>query len=170
MSGNSPWDQWRKSQYTEGEESVVSDEVKLGNDLFFGRARCNNCHLGQNFTDSDFHNLGVGWDPDTQTLNDEGRYAVTKEEKDRGAFKTPSLRDISKHAPFMHDGSFATLKEVVEHYNIGGIPNPYLDDKVDFEKSDKLDLSEEDINALVKFMEALEGEGYQDTIPEAFPS
>jgi cytochrome c peroxidase len=170
MSGNSPWDQWRKSQYTEGEESVVSDEVKLGNDLFFGRARCNNCHLGQNFTDSDFHNLGVGWDPDTQTLNDDGRYAVTKEEKDRGAFKTPSLRDISKHAPFMHDGSFATLKEVVEHYNIGGTPNPYLDDKVDFEKSDKLDLSEEEINALVKFMEALDGQGYQDTIPEAFPS
>ena len=101
----------------------MSDQVKLGDELFFGKAGCNQCHLSQNLTDSTFHNLGVGWDPETKSFADEGRYVVTKEDKDLGAFKTPSVREVTKRAPYMHDGSVATLREVVELYNNGGHPN-----------------------------------------------
>jgi cytochrome c peroxidase len=160
MSGNSPWDRWKYGR----DETAVSDLVKKGDELFFGKAGCNQCHLGQNFTDSSFHNIGVGWDPATQTFADEGRYSVTKEEKDLGAFKTPTLREITKHAPYMHDGSLVTLRETVEIYDDGGHPNPYLDPKIEV-----LDLTVEEIDALVAFMEALEGEGYFDTPPAAFP-
>ena len=164
MSGNSPWDRWRG-----GDQDAVSDDVKKGHRLFFGNAFCNNCHKGPNFTDSDFHNLGVGWDPETQSFADEGRYAVTKEEKDKGAFKTPSIRDVSKRAPYMHDGSIKTLREVVELYSKGGIPNPNLDRKIDRRFAEQLDLTEQQVTQLVKFMEALDGEGYQDTPPSEFP-
>jgi cytochrome c peroxidase len=160
MSGNSAWDQWKYG----GDESAVSDRVKKGDELFFGKGACSQCHLGQNFTDSLFHNLGIGWDPETETFSDEGRYLVTQDEKDRGAFKTPTLRDITLHAPYMHDGSVATLREVMEIYDQGGRANPYLDRKMK-----ALNLTEEEKDALVAFMEALEGEGYQDTAPEAFP-
>lgn len=164
MSGNSPWDKWRA-----GDQDAVSDDVKKGHRLFFGNAFCNNCHKGPNLTDSEFHNLGVGWDETTQTFADQGRYAVTKKESDKGAFKTPSIRDVSKRAPYMHDGSVKTLREVVELYTKGGIPNPHLDRKIDRRFAEILDLSEEQINQLVAFMEALDGEGYQDTAPAAFP-
>jgi len=164
MSGNSAWDRWRA-----GDQNAVTDEVKQGHRLFFGNAFCNNCHLGQNFTDSDFHNLGVGWDPEAKAFADDGRYAVTKKDADKGAFKTPSLRDVSKRAPYMHDGSMKTLREVVKLYSKGGEPNPYLDRKIDRRFAEQLDLTEADITALVKFMEALDGEGYQDTAPTAFP-
>ena len=164
MSGNSAWDRWRA-----GDKNAVSDEVKKGHRLFFGNAFCINCHLGQNFTDSDFHNLGVGWDPAAETFADEGRYAVTKKDTDKGAFKTPGLRDVSKHAPYMHDGSIKTLREVVELYIKGGEANPYLDRKIDRRFAEQLDLTEEQTTALVKFMEALDGEGYQDTAPTVFP-
>ena len=89
---------------------------------------------------------------------------VTEEEADRGAFKTPTVRDVSKHPPYMHDGSIATLREVVEHYNKEGTPNPYLSVKLD-----TLNLTEGEIDALVAFMEALDGEGYQDVSPASFP-
>lgn len=164
MSGNSPWDKWRA-----GDQNAVSDDVKKGDALFHGNAFCNNCHKGPNFTDGDFHNLGVGWDADKKKFADEGRFVVTKKEKDKGAFKTPSLRDVSKRAPYMHDGSIKTLRETVELYSKGGIENPYLDKKIDRRFAERLDLSKEQINQLVKFMEALDGEGYQDTEPKAFP-
>jgi cytochrome c peroxidase len=164
MSGNSPWDRWRA-----GDQSAVSSDVKKGHLLFFGNAFCNNCHKGPNLTDSDFHNLGVGWNEQTQTFADEGRFAVTKKESDKGAFKTPSLRDVSKRAPYMHDGSVKTLKEVVELYKKGGIPNPQLDRKVDRRFAEQLDLSDDQVMQLVKFMEALDGEGYQDMAPTSFP-
>ena len=160
MSGNSPWDQWRSGR----DESAVSEDVKQGHELFFGKAGCNQCHLGQNFTDSTFHNLGVGWDGESEEFADEGRFAVTQEEVDRGAFKTPTLRDVTKHPPYMHDGSIQTLREVVELYDLGGNPNPQLDLKIK-----PLDLTDEEVDQLVAFMEALEGEGYQDTVPSSFP-
>lgn len=160
MSGNSPWDRWRKNR----DESAVSADVKKGHDLFFGKAACNQCHLGQNFTDSAFHNLGIGWNAKSRSFSDEGRYLITKARNDRGAFKTPTLREVSLHPPYMHDGSLKTLRDVIRHYNKGGNKNPYLDPKVQ-----PLSLTEEDITALVKFMEALEGEGYQDKPPTVFP-
>ena len=160
MSGNSPWDRWR----TKRDEGAVSTDVKKGHNLFFGKAGCNQCHLGQNFTDSTFHNLGVGWNPKTRTFADQGRHLATTQEKDRGAFKTPTLREVSLHAPFMHDGSVKSLREVIELYNRGGVANPDLDPKVQ-----PLNLGPHEIDALVKFLEALAGEGYQDSAPKAFP-
>lgn len=159
MSGNSDYDRWK-----DGDESAVSNAVKLGDELFFGKAGCNQCHLGFNFTDSLFHNIGVGWNSDTEELADLGRFAVTEADVDRGAFKTPTVRDITKHAPYMHDGSVATLREVMDLYNRGGEANPYLDPKIK-----KLDLTGEEVAALVAMMEALDGEGYMDTAPTAFP-
>lgn len=160
MSGNSPVDKWRLDR----NESAVSDQVKQGYELFFNKAGCNQCHLGNNYTDSSFHNLGVGYDAKTKTFKDVGRSAISKNPADEGAFKTPSLRDVAKHAPYMHDGSVATLKETVELYNRGGAANPKLDPKVR-----KLGLTPAEVDALVAFMEALNGEGYQDTAPKAFP-
>ena len=159
MSGNSPYDRWKN-----GDETAVSDAVKLGDQLFFDKAGCNQCHLGYNFTDSLFHNLGVGWDPETQRFKDLGRVAISNQESDTGAFKTPTVREATKRAPFMHDGSVATLREVVELYNRGGEANPYLDPKI---KS--LGLTGDEMDALVAMMEALSGEGYMDTAPASFP-
>lgn len=160
LSGNSAWDRWQKKR----DASAVSDVVKQGHELFFGKAGCNQCHLGQNFTDSRFHNLGVGWDPISETFKDEGRYTISAKPEDMGAFKTPGLRDVTKHAPYMHDGSMKTLRETVEHYNKGGNANPHLSPKIQ-----KLNLTEDEITALVEFMKALDGEGYMDTPPAAFP-
>jgi cytochrome c peroxidase len=166
MSGNSPWDRWRYNR----DESAVSAQVKQGHELFNGKASCAQCHLGNNFTDAQFHNLGVGWMEKTRTFKDEGRWAISKDlgeegrAGDRGAFKTPTLREVTKHAPYMHDGSVATLREVVEFYNRGGEKNPWLDAKVK-----PLNLTDAEIDALVALMQALEGEGYQDTPPASFP-
>jgi cytochrome c peroxidase len=167
MSGNSSWDRWRYNR----DESAVSEAVKLGHELFNGKAACAQCHLGNSFSDSQFHNLGVGWDPIIGTFKDEGRWTVSqtftgdrRRETDRGAFKTPTLREVTKHPPYMHDGSLASLREVVEFYNKGGVKNPWLDPKVK-----PLGLTDAEIDALVEFMKALEGEGYQDTPPASFP-
>lgn len=89
---------------------------------------------------------------------------MTEKDEDRGAFKTPTVRDVALHAPYMHDGSVATLREVVLHYDKGGNPNPYLDPKME-----KLGLTDGEVDALVQFMEALTGEGYQDVAPAEFP-
>ena len=164
MSGNSAWD-----RYVAGDRDALSADAKKGRTLFFGNGFCNNCHKGPNLTDSEFHNLGVGWDAEKSEFSDEGRFVVTDNEQDKGAFKTPTLRDVSKRAPYMHDGSVKTLKEVVELYSKGGIPNPYLDRKIDRRFAEQLDFSEKQVMQLVAFMESLDGEGYQDTPPEAFP-
>jgi cytochrome c peroxidase len=165
ISGNSPWDRWRDADGDDPEaERLVSDAVKRGHELFFGDAKCATCHVGTSFTDSKFHNLGIGYDPYTGEFVDVGRYAVTGKDEDMGAFKTPGLREVSRRAPYMHDGSLATLKDVVEHYRVGGTPNPHLSPKMF-----PLELSEADVDALVAFMEALEGEGFMDSEPELFP-
>jgi cytochrome c peroxidase len=83
---------------------------------------------------------------------DLGRFSQTKIEKDKGAFKTPTLRNIAQSGPYMHDGSQKTLEEVVEWYAKGGHPNPYLSDKIK-----KLDLTAQDKTDLVEFMKALTG-------------
>jgi cytochrome c peroxidase len=169
MSGNSPYDRWRRTR----DATAVSDEVKLGHELFFGKAACVQCHVGSRFTDNNFHNIGIGWNEQTKSFSDEGRYTHTKGtvnegfgDSDRGAFKTPTLREVSKRAPYMHDGSVATLREVVEYYNRGGNRNPYMDPKM---PTKPLGLTPAEVDALVAMMEALEGEGYQDTAPSSFP-
>lgn len=128
----------------------MSEEAKRGRDLFFSqKSNCSACHVGANFADELYHNLGVGMEAANPDL---GRYSETKQEKDKGAFKTPTLRNIAQTAPYMHDGSQATLEEVVEWYAKGGHPNPHLSDKIK-----KLDLTAQDKKDLVEFMKALTG-------------
>jgi cytochrome c peroxidase len=160
LSGNSAWDRWRHR----GDGRAVSDEVKRGHELFFGQAACQPCHMGPNFTDGGFHNIGVGWDPATRSFADEGRAKVTGRDADRGAFKTPSLRDVSRRAPYMHDGSVETLRDTVELYNRGGHQNPHLSAKVF-----PLGLTDADIDALVAFMRALDSGLPPEVPPTVFP-
>ena len=160
MSGNSPYDRWTYA----GDGAAMSEQAKRGSELFFFTARCAQCHAGFNFSDGRFHNLGVGWDPATRVFKDEGRFAISHDQRDRGRFKTPALRDVARHAPYMHDGSLATLRDVVEFYNRGGVPNPHLSGRIR-----PLGLTSQDLDALVAFLEALNGEGYQDPGPRNFP-
>jgi cytochrome c peroxidase len=160
VSGNAPYDRWKWG----GEIRAISEQAKLGNDIFSFKGRCAMCHAGFNFSDGRFHNLGVGWDPASQTLADEGRALVTGKPRDRGAFKTPGLRDVSKHPPYMHDGSLATLRDVVEFYNRGGIPNPTKTGRLR-----PLGLPPREVDALVAFLQSLDGEGYEDRPPAHFP-
>ena len=78
-------------------------------------------------TDRAFHNLGVGWDAASKRYTDEGRGAITGRSGDRGAFKTPTLRDVARHPPYMHDGSLPTLRDVILFYERGGVRTPHLD-------------------------------------------
>jgi cytochrome c peroxidase len=168
ISGNSAYDRWLEYDDEEDgplDEPILTPEQDLGRELFFGDAKCATCHVGVHFTDSLYHNLGIGWDAEAETLADEGRFVITGKVEDMGAFKTPGLREVTLRAPYMHDGSLATLEEVMEHYRIGGIKNPQLSPKM-FE----LELTDEEAAALVAFMHALNGEGYMDTAPELFPN
>jgi cytochrome c peroxidase len=159
MSGNAPYDRWSYA----GEGRAISDEAKRGSELFFFNGNCATCHAGFNFSDGRFHRLGIGWDPATGTFKDVGRFAVSHVERDRGAFKTPGLREVSKHPPYMHDGSLATLRDVVEFYNRGG------DHSNRSGRIRPLGLTPQDVDALVAFLETLDGEGYQDQAPKYFP-
>jgi len=129
----------------------MSESAKRGMTLFFGKANCTACHVGANFADEQYHNLGVGMEADQPDL---GRFEVTKDEKDKGAFKTPGLRNIAASGPYMHDGSQATLEEVMKWYNIGGHKNPWLSDKMK-----PLNLTDQELKDVVAFMvEGLTGE------------
>ncbi len=167
VSGNSAYDRFK--EYDEEEDGPLAAPIltplqERGHDLFFGDALCATCHVGNHFTDSKFHNLGVGWDAENETMADPGRFEVTGVDADRGAFKTPGLREVTRRAPYMHDGSLATLRDVMDHYVKGGEENPWLSPKMEI-----LDLTEADIDALVAFMQALEGEGFMDTAPGLLP-
>ena len=158
LSGNSPADRFDQG----GDEKAVSPEAQKGLLLFREKARCTKCHSGFNFTDEKFHNLGLGWDTGTVDL---GRYMVTKNAPDIGAFKTPTLREIARSAPYMHDGRFKTIEEVVNFYNKGGVKNPHQDELVL-----PLELTDEEKHNLVEFLHTLNGEGWQQAkAPAAFP-
>lgn len=180
VSGNSKWDYHEQAlpyfdyepedgdepEFLQKMQRILADEEQhrmsesaiRGRELFFGKAQCSACHVGQDLTDESFHNLGIGMEAKEPDL---GRYVVTKVEKDKGAFRTPSVRNIALTAPYMHDGSLKTLREVVEHYARGGTPNPWLSEKIF-----KLDLGEQDKQDLVAFMEeGLTGETTRVAIP-----
>lgn len=151
LSGDAPYD-----RLTAGDEKALSPAAKRGWVLFFGKARCSSCHSGPNFTDNAFHNIGIGMQHEKP---DVGRAAISKLEGDTGAFKTPTLRDIAKTAPYMHDGSLKTLEEVVEHYNKGGIANDFLDEEVF-----PLGLTKEQVSDVAAFMrEGLASKHYPDS-------
>ena len=97
MSGNSPWDRWRYNR----EESAVSAQVKAGHELFQGKANCAQCHLGNNFTDGQFHNIGVGGTAATRTFKDEGRWAISRDLGEEGRGLQGRL--IANHSPSASD-------------------------------------------------------------------
>ena len=157
LSGNAPYD-----RYKAGNKTAMTEPQVRGMKLFFGKARCDACHEGSNFTTNAFHNVGVGTD---KPKPDVGRFEVTKNEKDWGAFKTPTLRDIARTGPYMHDGSMKTLDEVVDFYDKGGKANKNLDESIK-----KLNLTDPEKKDLVSFLQALNGEGWQKiTAPTKFP-
>lgn len=135
-----------KAAQEAAEAHPMSDAAKQGRELFFGKANCTACHVGANLADEKYHNLGIGIDKPSPDL---GRFVVTKDEADRGAFKTPTVRNAALTGPYMHDGSVATLEEVVEWYDKGGHPNPTLSDKIK-----PLNLTPEEKLALVEFMKS----------------
>lgn len=158
LSGNSPYD-----RYKAGQKTAMSAAQIRGMGVYFDKAKCDQCHEGVNLTLNSYHNIGVGADkpePDT------GRYAVTKRDADWGAFKTPTLRDIARTAPYMHDGSVQTLEDVVEYYDKGGTPNKNLDERIK-----PLKLTPQDKKDLAEFLRAFNGEGWlaQHKPPTKFP-
>lgn len=159
-SGNSAHDRW---SYT-GNASRMSVSAQRGSDVFFFRGRCATCHAGFNFSDGRYSNLGVGWDATTGRFTDEGRSAVTGRLADRGRFKTAALRDVSKHAPYMHDGSLPTLRAVVEFYNRGGNENPWRSPRIR-----PLNLTSQEVDDLVEFLHALDSDRPADQAPALFP-
>ena len=119
VSDDAPWVKFRS-----GQQNAISASARRGWTIFDQKAKCSNCHDGRLLTDQQFHNVGIGMDA---AKPDVGRFAQSKVEKDTGAFKTPTLLDISKSAPYFHDGSVATLEEAVDLMLNGGKKNPFLD-------------------------------------------
>lgn len=162
LAGDSPFDRW----FYGGDQKAVSESVKRGFEVFrrTDKGNCAACHTVDEkhalFMDNKYHNLGVGVYGDEQ-LRDLGRYEVTKNEKDKGAFKTPSLRNIAQTAPYMHDGSQKTLKEVIDFYIGGGNSNPHRDPLIkplDF-------LTGQERTDLENFLKALTGRVPKDAGP-----
>ncbi|WP_263409772.1 cytochrome-c peroxidase [Terriglobus tenax] len=163
LSGGSAFDRF---QYG-GDSTALTPEQLRGLVVFMNPAagNCAACHtLGSKdslFTDGKFHNIGQGV-KDEGDFNDVGRYHETKVETDKGAFKTPTLRNVAQTAPYMHDGSIKTLPEVVDFYAGQGNSNPYLDPEIR-----KIHLSPQDRRDLVEFLNALTGEMPPNSGPPA---
>jgi cytochrome c peroxidase len=154
ISTNSAFD-----QYVLGDKTAMNEEAQRGMSLFKGKARCILCHNNSNFTDNQFHNLGV---PQVGPMKEDlGRYYVTRRPEDKGAFKTPTLRSIVETAPYMHDGAFKTLEEVVDFFDQGGGKNSNLSPLMK-----PLRLTAEEKTDLITFLKALKGE----EIPFEFPT
>lgn len=157
LSGNAPYD-----RYKAGDEDALSPAAKRGYEVFFHKAHCSACHTGPNFTDGAFHNVGIGMN---KKEPDVGRTQVSELLGDRGAFKTPTLREIGQTAPYMHDGSEATLEDVVDYYVKGGNPNPQLDEEIY-----PLKLTDQDKADLITFLkEGLSSPDYPDVEPPKLP-
>ncbi|HEX3876176.1 MAG TPA: cytochrome c peroxidase [Bryobacteraceae bacterium] len=161
VSGNSAFDRYQFS----GDKTAMSPAAIRGLAIFTDKQRgnCSTCHTIEKtyalFTDGKFHNLGEGMNSEGE-LTDMGRYTQTHVEADRGAFRTPTLRNVAKTAPYMHDGSKKTLKEVVDFYVGGGNSNPQLDKEIK-----ELKLSGQEREDLVAFLEALTCEPPKNAAP-----
>jgi len=179
-AGDAPFD-----RFIQGDEKAIDPSAKRGWALFNGKGRCNECHAGNAsaplFSDQKFHNIGIAAHQESfpqlarealdvvqagnekqvdelalQTKFSElGRFLVTKHTHDVGAFKTPTLRNVAVTGPYMHDGSMVTLWDVIDHYNKGGVPNPYLDGGMQ-----RLGLTEPEVDDLVRFLGTLTSARY----------
>jgi len=191
LAGSSAFDKWN----VQGDRIAISESALNGFRLFTGKAGCGRCHLATGttplFTDNGFHNNGLGFkastvsragrrvvsvapgetlDIDTSSLDsvggrkpgDLGLYELTGRPEDRWKYKTPSLRNVAVTGPYMHDGSMASLEAVIHFYNRGGIPNEGLDPLLR-----PLDLNDEEIAALVEFLEALTGGNIGELVADA---
>ena len=158
IAGNAPLDRFRA-----GDESALSDAARRGHDVFFFRANCATCHRMPLLMDHDVHNLGIGID---ETEPDLGRFNITGNKAHHwGKFRTPTLRDIGRTAPYMHNGQFATLEKVVDFYSDGGFPNPKLDLMINI-----IPLSDQEKQDLVTFLkEGLTSDDYPEVEPPALP-
>lgn len=157
LSGDAPYD-----RYVAGDKQALSEAARRGYEVFFHKAHCSACHQGPNFSDNGFHNIGVGM---ADEKPDEGRYTETKQLGDRGAFKTPTLREIARTAPYMHDGREKTLEDVVEYYVKGGVPNDQLDEEIF-----PLKLTDQEKADLVVFLkEGLSSDKYPLVKPPKLP-
>ena len=153
VSTEAPFDLWRK-----GEKNAIGDSAKRGFDLFTGKANCANCHQNFNFDDGGFHNIGLPVVAGAE--EDVGRFAHRKVKVNKGAFKTPTLRDIELTAPYMHSGVYNTLAEVVEHYNKGGVVPGNLDPNLQ-----PLNLSDQEKADIVAFLKSLTGKQADFVLP-----
>lgn len=141
---DTPFDRW-----INGDSNAITNEAKEGFNLFTGKAGCVHCHTPPYFSDFQFHNTGMN-------SIDPGRYDVTGKSKDRSAFRTPDLRQVGRTAPYMHNGSLATLEDVIDFYNKGG-------DRLDPANELKpLNLSDKEQQELVQFLESLTNENPPD--------
>ncbi len=147
LSGNSPYD-----RFVEGDETALSDAQKRGWEAF-QKANCDSCHKPPLFSNFTFVNAGVGMDNDPP---DEGRKAVTGEDRDLGRYRVPPLREVANTAPYFHDGKTATLEEAVAMMAAGGIDNPGLSEMMRSVRD--ANLSDDDVQDIVEFLQALSGE------------
>ncbi len=131
-------------KYLQGDDGAITADAKEGMKLFVGKAGCNSCHSGGNLTNNAYHNTGI--------TGDDGRFNVTKKDEDKGKFRTASLRGLTHTAPYMHNGSLATLKDVVNFYNVGGGSDPNKDSLIK-----PLNLAEKEVTQLVAFLESMDG-------------
>jgi cytochrome c peroxidase len=145
VSSDSPIDRF----VTASGEGVLTRSQRQGLWIYESKGGCWQCHSGPNYSDEQFHNTGVSWGREPLDL---GLFEITGIEENKGQFKTPTLRDVALSSPYMHDGSIATLAEVVEFYNKGGTANPHLDRKLK-----PLNLSDQEKLDLEEFLKALTG-------------
>jgi cytochrome c peroxidase len=154
ISNDSPFDRWVR-----GDEKALTTQQIDGFKLFVGKGNCAACHSGPNFTDNGFHNLGLAaWGTSEPDM---GRYAQKPVAAMKGAFKTPTVREVTRTAPYFHDGSAKTLMEVVEHYDRGGVVKTNLSTNIK-----PLGLSAQEKLALVSFLESLSSPYMALMIPE----
>lgn len=157
ISANAPYDRWKA-----GDANALSESAARGEALFSGKADCARCHVPPLFTDGRNHNVGLGLLEGFPA--DFGRGAVTGDPDDDGKFKTPTLRNIAVTHPYMHDGRFATLEEVVAHYNKGGEPHPNADPGMH-----SLRLTDSETEDLMAFLAALTDSNFLATPPYLHP-
>jgi cytochrome c peroxidase len=156
LTGNSPYDRWQAGDAGAMSKAAVRGFLLVNKTK---KANCGSCHDGFNLSDSDFHNIGVGMKASKPDL---GRYETAPDSPGvKGAFKTPTLRNLADTAPYMHDGSLKTLRDVVEFYNKGGEENPWLDGRMH-----PLHLTPAEVDDVLAMLDALNGDKAPVSAPE----
>jgi cytochrome c peroxidase len=157
VSGNSPYD-----RFVNGDKHALSPGARRGLEIFERSGECSECHGGYNFTNENFASLGIGPDGHPPDL---GLAEVTRKRRDEGKFRVPTLREVVRTGPYMHDGRYRTLDEVLEFYRKGGQPGPRLDSRIA-----PFFLDAQAKANLLEFLQSLSGEGWQQIkAPQRLP-